>query len=58
MFIRKKRAGRYDYLQVVENHREGRQTCQRVIATLGRLDRLQTDGDMDTLMRSLGRFCA
>ena len=58
MFIRKKRAGRYDYLQVVENHREGSHTRQRVVATLGRLDRLQADGDIDTLMRSLERFCA
>ena len=30
----KKRAGRYDYLQVVENHR-GSHTRQRVVATLG-----------------------
>ncbi len=42
---------------MVENHREGRHTRQRVVATLGRLDRLQADGDIDTLMCSLGRFC-
>ena len=56
MFIRVKRAGKYQYLQLVENRREGKRTRQRIIATLGRLDRLHAKGQIDTLLRSLGRF--
>jgi len=56
MFIRVKRAGKYQYLQLVENRREGKRTRQRIIATLGRLDRLCAKGQIDTLLRSLGRF--
>ena len=56
MFIRVKHAGKYDYLQLVENRREGKQTRQRIVATLGRLDRLHAKGQVDVLLRSLGRF--
>ena len=56
MFIRVKRAGKYQYLQLVENRREGKRTRQRIVATLSRLDRLRTKGQIDTLLRSLGRF--
>ena len=56
MFVRVKRAGKYEYLQLVENRREGKKTRQRIIATLGRLDRLHAKGQVDTLLRSLGRF--
>jgi transposase len=56
MFVRVKRAGKYDYLQLVENRREGKQTRQRIVATLGRLDRLHAKGQVDVLLRSLGRF--
>ncbi len=56
MFVRVKRAGNYKYLQLVENHREGKQTRQRIVATLGRLDRLHAKGQVDVLLRSLGRF--
>jgi len=56
MFVRVKHAGKYDYLQLVENRREGKQTHQRIIATLGRLDRLHAKGQVDVLLRSLGRF--
>jgi hypothetical protein len=56
MFIRVKRAGKYEYLQLVENHREGKRTRQRIVATLGRLDRLHAKGQVDVLLRSLGRF--
>lgn len=56
MFIRTKRVKGYTYLQVVENLREGRKTRQRVVATLGRLDRLQAEGDIEGLLRSLARF--
>lgn len=56
MFIRVKGTEPYRYLQVVENHREGRRTVQRVICTLGRLDQLTANGVTDGLLRSLARF--
>lgn len=56
MFIRVKGTGQYRYLQIVENHREGARTRQRVLCTLGRLDSLQGSGATDALLRSLTRF--
>ena len=44
MFVRAKKSGPYQYLQVVENRREGTKVVQRVISTLGRLDRLNAKG--------------
>jgi transposase len=56
MFARIKKSGAYQYLQIVENHREGPKTVQRVIATMGRLDYLQEKGEIENLVRSLSRF--
>ena len=56
MFVRVKKSGPRQYLQVVESRWENGATRQRVIATLGRLDKLQAKGDVDRLMRSLTRF--
>ncbi len=56
MFVRAKKSGPYQYLQVVENRREGAKVVQRVIATLGRVDRLNAKGDIESLVRSLSRF--
>ena len=56
MFVRVKPSGPRKYLQVVENHREGRRTRQKVVCTLGRLDRLEAAGDLDSLAKSLARF--
>jgi Transposase DDE domain len=56
MFVRAKKSGPYQYLQVVENRREGAKVVQRVISTLGRLDRLNARGDIESLVRSLSRF--
>lgn len=56
MFARKKRSGKYEYLQVVENRRENGKVKQDVIATIGRFDRLQAKGQVETLVRSLSRF--
>lgn len=56
MFVRVKGSGPYRYLQVVENHRQGGRTVQRVLCTLGRLDQLVASGATDALLRSLGRF--
>ena len=56
MFVRAKASGDYRYLQVVENHREGKRTVQRVVCTLGRVDELISSGATDALLRSLARF--
>ncbi len=56
MFVRVKTKGPYRYLQIVENHREGKRTVQRVLATLGRADELAASGGVDVLLKSLGRF--
>ena len=56
MFARIKKSGPYEYLQIVENRREGKKTLQRVIATVGRLDRLRQQGEIEPLVRSLSRF--
>jgi len=56
MFVRVKKSGPRQYLQVVENRWEDGATRQRVVATLGRLDKLQSQGDIDGLIKSLSRF--
>jgi len=56
MFTRVKKSGRYQYLQIVENRREGHKTRQRVIGTIGRMDQLHARGDIEKLVRSLARF--
>jgi hypothetical protein len=56
MFTRIKKSGKHQYLQIVENRREGYRTVQRVVATVGRVDELRAHGDVDTLVRGLSRF--
>jgi len=56
MFARTKKSGKYQYLQIVENKKEKGKVRQRVIATVGRLDQLQSNGRVETLIRSLSRF--
>ena len=56
MFARIKKAGRYEYLQIVENRREDKKSVQRIIATVGRIDHLKGNGDIEGLIRSLSRF--
>jgi hypothetical protein len=56
MFFRIKPSGERRYLQIVENTRHGAHTLQRVLATLGRVEELQADGRLDTLLRSGARF--
>lgn len=56
MFARVKKSGKYQYLQIVENRRQGKKTIQRVIATIGRMDQLHARGNIETLIRSLSRF--
>jgi hypothetical protein len=56
MFVRIKRSGPRQYIQVVESYWQDGATKQRVIATLGRLEHLQAQGDIDGLLKSLSRF--
>jgi transposase len=56
MFARVKKSGKYQYLQIVENHKEGKKVKQSVIATVGRLDRLHSKGRVETLIRSLSKY--
>ena len=56
MFFRTKKSGSRSYLQVVENRWENGRARQRVVATLGRLDRLQESGQLDALLASGARL--
>jgi transposase len=56
MFARVKKSGNYQYLQIVENHKEKGKVKQQVIATIGRMDQLQEKHRVETLIRSLSRF--
>ncbi|MCK8604305.1 IS1634 family transposase [Desulfoferrobacter suflitae] len=56
MFAGIKKSGPHQYVQIVENRREGTKVVQRVVSTLGRLDRLNSKGDIESIVRSLSRF--
>ena len=56
MFVRAKKSGQYKVLQLVHNERVDGHIRQQVIATLGRLDRLQQSGQIDALVASCARF--
>lgn len=56
MFARVKKTRSYQYLQIVHNERVDGKVQQRVIATLGRLDLLQRNGELDNLLESCARF--
>jgi hypothetical protein len=56
MFFRIKPSGSRRYLQIAENRWENGASRQRIIATLGRLDKLQESGQLDALLASGARF--
>ncbi len=57
MFFRKKRTGKYEYLQIVENSRgEHGKVRQKVLLTLGNLQQLRQSGKLDSLLESGARF--
>ena len=56
MFVRVKKVGPYQYLQIAHNRREGKRVKQSIVATLGRLDKLTASGAIDQLLRSAARF--
>jgi hypothetical protein len=56
VFIRTQTNGDRTYLLLVENERVNGRRVQRVLHRLGRLDELQASGQLDAVLRSLGRF--
>jgi len=55
MFVRVKKIGRYEYLYLVENAREGGRHVQRVVKALGRRDEVENSDMLDTLIASAAR---
>jgi hypothetical protein len=56
VYLREKGSGPRRYLQVVEGYRDGGRVRQRVLLTLGRLDKLRESGQLDALLASGARF--
>ncbi len=56
MFIRTQTNGDRTYLLLVENQRVEGRLVQRVRHRLGRLDELRASGQLESLLKSLGRF--
>lgn len=56
MFARIKRVGFYAYLQLVRTERQAGRPRQRVLATLGRVESLQSSGELDGLLRRLSQY--
>ena len=56
MFTRIKKAPPYEYLQIVENQWRDGKSRQRVIGTIGRVDRLKERRSVDQLLRSLAKY--
>ena len=56
MFIRVKRNGAHEYLQLVSGQRIDGKVRQTVIGTLGRKDLLEESGGLEGLAASLGKF--
>jgi len=56
MYFREKVSGPRRYLQIVESYREAGKVRQRVISTIGRMDKLRESGKLDALLASGARF--
>lgn len=56
MYLRQKSSKGYTYVQLVEGYRDQGKVRQRVIATLGRLDQLQSSGQLDSFLHSAARY--
>jgi hypothetical protein len=56
MFVRVKKNGAHEYLQLVSSERVDGKVRQRVIGTLGRRDLLESSDDLEGLAASLGKF--
>ncbi len=47
MFARVKKSGKYQYLQIVKSRREGKKVVLQVVGTVGRMDQLNSKGEID-----------
>jgi len=56
MFVRAKKRGNRTYLMIVKNERVNGRVKQTVLHSLGRLDVLQQNGELDALLVSAQRF--
>ena len=56
MYVRTKTTEGRTYLQIAESYWQDGKSRQRVIATLGRLDKLQEKGNIDQIVRALTRY--
>ena len=56
MFVRAKKRGNRTYLMIVKNERVHGRVKQTVLHSLGRLDVLQENGELDALLASAQRF--
>lgn len=60
MFVRLKRSLQngilYEYLQIAQSYRKDGKPRQRVLATLGRRDRILADGSYDALLERMAKF--
>ncbi|MDP3013133.1 MAG: IS1634 family transposase, partial [Candidatus Subteraquimicrobiales bacterium] len=56
MFVRVKKQGKYEYLQVVHGFREDGKVKQRILMTLGRVGEDSTYDNIDSLMNSMQKF--
>ena len=56
MFVRAKKRGNRTYLMIVRNERVNGRVQQTVLHSLGRLDVLQENGELDALLASAQRF--
>lgn len=58
MYFRKKKTGKYEYLQIVEGYRDDSsgKVRQKVLLTLGNLQQLRSSGNLDSLLESGARF--
>ena len=57
MFVRRKKVRGQVYLQIVESRRDKGKVRQRVLASLGREDRLKESGSLEGLVESAARHC-
>lgn len=56
MFVRTKTTGNHQYLQIVENYREGSRVKQRILGSLGRVDKISGTKEIDALISKLSRY--
>jgi transposase len=56
MYTRIKKSGRHEYLQICRSIRQGKKVKQQVVATIGRMDKLQEKDEIEGLVRSLAKY--